>query len=73
MQFSDEEIQHFIKKMEPKINKSLRQVKMNNQQDIRQSLHQIIIKKLKNNIIQEVPDFFNVIETGSKKTKKDIE
>jgi hypothetical protein len=61
MDFTDREIEIIINKMEPKIKKSLMETRLENRDDLEQDLRELIIKKLKANTFQEVPDFFEVL------------
>ncbi len=62
MLFNDIEIEKITKALEPKIRKSLRETRNENRQDLEQDLLELIVKKLKDNSINEVPGFFEVLE-----------
>lgn len=65
MVFNDMEIEKIIKALEPKIRKSLRETGKENRQDLEQDLLELIIKKLKDNTLKEVPGFFELLEKQS--------
>lgn len=62
MFFDDEEIEYIIKLLEPKINKALLQTTKENRADLKQDILELIITKLKNNTLSDVPDFFQYLE-----------
>lgn len=59
--FNDKEIERILKKLEPKIKKSLKETNVDYRDDLEQDLIKLIIETLKSNTLQDVPDFFDVI------------
>lgn len=59
-----------MKALEPKIKRSLRQTGKGNREDLEQELRIIIIKKLKENTLEEVPGFFELFEQEKTAYKK---
>ena len=62
MTFNKREIEKIIQALEPKIKISLRETSRENRQDLEQDLRELIIKKLTDNSLREVPGFFELLE-----------
>ena len=63
MQYTDKEIELIINKLKPKILNSLNQTNIQNREDLKQELIEMIIKGLKNNKFEDVPGFFELTES----------
>ncbi|MCA1040613.1 hypothetical protein LCM00_13960 [Bacillus infantis] len=64
MNLSQQEIEEIMKAIEPKIKKSLYQTGKENREDLEQELREAVLRKLRDNKLEEVPGFFEMMERG---------